>query len=244
MKLAREAGAKAKEETTRVIGIVTRDGKPVTGGRVGAWQKLRKERNRVNATVQRGRTVPAAGYEFGWAKVGPDGRFAIENLKGYPTFRSWYLVFEGPEDKTSVVGPIEFTAKDREVRADIPVVTDGAIEGRIDHVPTAMAGQVWVVAFDEGIFRREVLTRSDGTFRIEGLPPGRYGLKAGHDGYRDPHVPRADDLSKLDPSVWKNPAEPWQGAVVATVESGRTAGGVVLDLRPPGPIVDPPDRVK
>lgn len=43
VKLAREKSAKAKEETTRVTGIVTRGGKPVAvGGRVGGWRKRHK----------------------------------------------------------------------------------------------------------------------------------------------------------------------------------------------------------
>ena len=73
---------------------------------------------------------------------------------------------------------------------DIAVTDGGAIEGRVENVPAAMAGQVWVIAFDATILRREALVSADGTFRLEDLPPGRYGLKAGHDAYTDPHVPR------------------------------------------------------
>jgi hypothetical protein len=241
VKLAREAGEKAKDETTRVLGIVTRDGKPVAGGgRVGAWQKRRKEWDRVNAAIERGRTVPTDGFEFVWSTAGSDGRYSLENLKPGSRFGTWYFMYEEPGRAPSVVGPVKITAKDRTLTIDIPATAGGTIEGRVEHVPPAMAGRVWVVAFDAGVIRREALVAPDGTFRLENLPSGRYGLKAGHDAYEDPHVPRAPKGSRLDPSWWEKSAEPWQGAVVATVEPGRTVRGIVVDFRPPGPIVDSP----
>ena len=42
----------------------------------------------------------------------------------------------------------------------------------MENVPAAMAGQVWVIAFDATILRREALISADGTFRLEDLPPG------------------------------------------------------------------------
>jgi len=47
-----------------MTGVVTRGGKAVGGGRVGGWQKRRKEMNRINAAILRGRTLPMWGYEF------------------------------------------------------------------------------------------------------------------------------------------------------------------------------------
>ncbi|HZW30459.1 MAG TPA: hypothetical protein VFF52_07090 [Isosphaeraceae bacterium] len=239
VKLARETGEKAKEETTRVTGVVTRDGKPVAGGgRVGGWQKRPKEMNRVNAAIERGRTIPMDGFEFAWSRVGPDGTYALERLKAGPWFGPWYFVYEEPGRAPTVVGPVTITSKDRSLKVDIPLDEGGAIEGRVTNVPAAMAGQVWVIAFDAGVIRRESLVAADNTFRLENLPPGRYGLKAGHDAYVDPHVPRWKAGEKPDPAMWQKSAEPWQGAVTVTVEPGRTARGVILDYRPPGPIVD------
>jgi hypothetical protein len=79
VKLARATGEKAKDETTRVTGVVTRGGKAKGGGRVGGWQKRRKEMDRVNAAIHRGRTLPMWGYEFVRTTVNPDGTFALEN---------------------------------------------------------------------------------------------------------------------------------------------------------------------
>jgi len=240
VKLSRATGEKAKEETTRVIGRITLGGKPVLGGRVGGWQKRRKEMDRVNVAIHRGRTVPMWGYEFVQTTVNPDGTFALENLKAGPWFGPWFFVYEEPAGAPTIVGPIAITSKNRNITVDIAVTDGGAIEGRVENVPPAMAGQVWITAFDATILSREVLVSADGTFRMENLPPGRFGLKAGHDAYTDPHVLRWKEGERPDPKVFEKRAEPWQGAAVATVEPGKTTRGVVVDFRPPGPLVDPP----
>ena len=64
-------------------------------------------------------------------------------------------------------------------------------------------------------------------------------MKAGHDAYTDPHVPQWKAGEKPDPKEFQKLAEPWQGAVVVTVQPGETVRGVVVDFRPPGPLVEP-----
>jgi len=223
-----------------VTGVVTRGGKAVGGGRVGGWQKRRKEMIRPNAAILRGRTLPMWGYEFARTTVNPDGTFALANLKAGPWFGPWFFVYEETTGPPTIVGPVTITSKDRTMTVDIAVTQGGAIEGRVENVPTAMAGQVWVIAFDATILRREALVSADGTFRLEDLPPGRFGLKAGHEAYTDPHVPRWKAEEKPDPKDVQKLAEPWQGAVVVTVEPGKTAHGAVVNFRPPGPLVEPP----
>jgi hypothetical protein len=244
VKLARATGEKAKEETTLVTGVVTRGGKAVGGGRVGGWQKSRKEMNLVNVAILRGRTLPMGGFEFVWTTVNSDGTFALKNLKAGPRFGPWFFVYEELTGPPTIVGPVTITSQDRTVTVDIAVTQGGAIEGRVENVPAAMAGQVWVIAFDATILRRAALVAADGTFRLEDLPPGRYGLKAGHDAYTDPHVPRWKAEEKPNFKDFERLAEPWQGAVVVTVEPGKTARGVVVDFRPPGPLVEAPEAAK
>jgi hypothetical protein len=244
VKLARATGEQAKAETTLVTGRVTRDGKTGGGGRVGGWQKGRKEMNRPNVTIHRGRTVPSSGYEFAWTTVNPDGTFALKNLKAGPRFGPWFFVYEELTGPPTIVGPVTITSDDRTMTVDIAVTRGGAIEGHVESVPAAMAGQVWVIAFDATILRREVLVSADGTFRLDDLPPGRYGLKVGHDAYSDPHVPRSKPGERLDPKDFQKLAEPWQGAVVVAVEPGKTVRGVVVDFRPPGPLVEAPEAAK
>ncbi|WP_169977692.1 carboxypeptidase-like regulatory domain-containing protein [Tautonia rosea] len=194
--------------------------------------------NRVNAAIRRGRTVPMNGYEWAWSRVEADGSFAIDDLAIDTRWGSWFLVYDGTDGASAVVGPLDIGRDDREVEVEIPVLEHGSIEGMVEHVPEAMAGQIWVVLFDDGVVRRETLASPDGAFRFDRLPPGRYGLKAGHDGSKDPHVPSLD-RENPDPTLWQKPAEPWQGAVIVAVEPGETAERVVVDARPPGPIVEP-----
>ncbi|MEW4566964.1 carboxypeptidase-like regulatory domain-containing protein [Tautonia sp. JC769] len=239
--MTRAESEAAKEQTTRVVGVVTRDGTPIAdGGRVGAWQKRRAENDRVNANLRRGRTVPSSGFEWRWVPVESDGSFVIEDLAIHPRSRDrpWFFVFDEPGGASATVGPLEIGRDDREIEVEIPVFEQGSIAGTVEHVPEAMAGQIWVVLFDDGVVRREVLANLDGSFRFDRLPPGRYGLKAGHDGSRDPHVP-VIDRENPDPTLWNKPAEPWQGAAIVTVEPGGTSTGIAVDARPPGPIVEP-----
>jgi hypothetical protein len=239
VKLTVAQSEKAQKETARVSGLVTRGGKPCAGGgRVSGWRKRPKEFDRVNAAIRRGRTVPAEGYEAVWARVASDGTYTIEGIEAGPGFGSWYFVYEEPGQPAAIAGPVKITNKDRLVKVDIAVSDGGSIEGKIENLPASLAGQVWVVAFDSGVMRAEVLAAEDGHFRFEKLPPGRYGLKAGHDAYEDPHVPTSQPGKSLDPSWWGKPAEPWVGAAAVTIEAGQAARGVKVDFRPPRPIPD------
>ena len=230
VKLVREKGTKATEERAGVAGVVAGAGE---GGRVGAWQKLR-EHIRGNVPMRRGRPSPPGGYEFAASKVGPGGSFALDGLKP----GEWYFTFEEPGRASTLVGP--FALKKGEAAHPLTITpTPGAtIEGWVENVPPAMLGQVWVVAFDDRITRREALAGTDGTFRLEGLPPGRYGLKAGHDAYEDPqslgHL-RRPEMEKYRKELFE-PAEPWRGAVVVEARAGEMTRDVVLDFRPPEPL--------
>jgi hypothetical protein len=230
IKLAREKGEQAKEERVSVSGVVTSENKSVSGGRIGGWQK-RRELDRVNVAVHRGRTVTRDGYEFAWSPVRGDGSYHLENLKP----GAWYFTFEQPGEAPTLVGPIELKKGERSRSLDIAAVSGGTVEGRAENVPPSMSGMVWVVAFGDSVLRREARVATDGTFRLERLPPGRYGLKVGHDAYEDPHITKG----RSQPEEFKKKAEPWQGAVVVTVKPGETARGVVLDFRPPGPLQEP-----
>lgn len=186
--------------------------------------------DRVNVPMHRGRTVTRGGYEMAFARVGPDGRYSIEGL---PPAHKYYLLYEAPGAPSTRLGPVDVRAG-QPTTADIAVTPAGAIAGRVANVPEAMAGMIWVVAFDDTTVRREAAVSPDGTFRIDDLPPGHYGLKAGHDAYEDPHSPK-DDL----PRNARLESQPWSGAVNVDVNSGETAGGILLDFRPPPPLEDP-----
>jgi hypothetical protein len=241
IKLRRE-GRGSDADRIRLVGTVTREGRPVTFGRISAWWQ-REEFARVNAGVERGRTVPAPRFEMLHAPIRPDASYAIDDLKlrlGNPG--RWLLVVEEPGHAPAVFSSLGLRSGETQRTLNLDAQEGGSIAGRIEHVPEAMAGQIWVVAFNENLIRREARVGRDGAFRLDGLPPGRYGLKVGHDAYRDPHIPdigrMGQERTPEQQALWRKKAEPWQGAVEAIVHSRRTTCGLVIDFRPPGPIKD------
>jgi hypothetical protein len=187
VKLRREGHAPDADHT-RLVGTVTREGRPISLGRVGAWWQ-RDEFDRVNSGVQRGRTVPSPRFEVLHVPLRPDGSYALNDLKirmGNPG--RWFVVVEEPGHAPAVFGPLPLNTGKAQQTMNLDAGEGGSIAGRVENVPASMAGQVWVVAFNENVIRREARVSRDGTFRLDGLPPGRYGLKVGHDAYKDPHI--------------------------------------------------------
>ena len=151
----------------------------------------------MNAGVQRGRTVPSPRFEMLHVPVRPDGTYAIDELKlrlGNPG--RWFLVFEEPGHAPAVFGPSSLKPGERSRRSTWTSWRAGRSPGGSSTSPRPMAGQVWVVAFNENVIRREARVGRDGTFRLDGLPPGRYGVKVGHDAYRDPHIPEIPPIGQ------------------------------------------------
>lgn len=241
IKLRRE-GRGPDVDHVRLVGTVTRDGRPVTSGRVGAWY-LRDEFNRINAAVQRGRTVPAPRFEMHHVAMQPDGTYVVEGVEVHPGRRGrWFLMFEEPGHAPTIIAPEALKVGERQRTINLEAVEGGALGGKVEHVPESLAGHVWVVVFNENVVRREVRVGRDGTFHLDGLPPGRYGLKVGHDAYSDPHIPKlpaaGEKSTPGEQAAWNKTAEPWQGAVEATVRSSATISDIHLDFRPPGPLIE------
>jgi hypothetical protein len=241
IKLRRE-GHGSDADHIRLVGTVTREGRPITFGRIGAWWQ-RDEFDRVNVAVQRGRTVPAPRFEMLHATIRPDGTYEIDDLKLRPGNPGrWLLVVEQPGHAPGVFSSLRLNSGETQQTINLEVEEGGAITGRVEHVPEPMAGLVWVVAFNENVIRREVRVGRDGTFRLDDLSPGRYGLKVGHDTYRDPHIPEIGGIGQertpQQRALWRKKAEPWQGTVEAIVRPRRTTSGLLLDFRPPGPFED------
>jgi hypothetical protein len=211
----------------RISGTITDGRKPVAA----AWVSLRApaaERNLGVAAMRRGRTVPI-GPPFAPSKClsAADGKFSLRvHYAG-----QWFVVVDEPQGRRTIVGPLEI-ALDESRALDIRAIAGGTVTGRVGNIPDDWQGSVWVVAFERTVHRAEVRVNKDGTFQFENLPPGEYGLKVGHDGYADPEIPRSSDyqeLMKLLQTVGREPARPWQQAVVVTVTTGGTTSGIELE---------------
>lgn len=218
-------------EGQRITGVVTDGRSPVPS----VWVSLHPPE--IPATVemvsiQRGRTVPTYRDYYGAQCLSSqEGTFSLR----VPHAGPWFVAVDEPDGKRTMVGPVEIGASENR-KIDINTVRGGAIVGQVADVPGDWTGCMWVVAFDRKAHRAEARVRKDGTFRLENLPPGEYGLKVGHDGYTDPEVLRAPDqasLLKLLREAGQKPADPWREAVVVQVTSGSTTEGVELNCPQP-----------
>jgi hypothetical protein len=134
-------------------------------------------------------------------------------------FRSetWYVAAEEPGQAVTQVGPI-LMALNQNRTVDIACTPGGRIRGRVEGVPRGWEGHVWVIAFSGAAVRTEVRVAQDGTFTLPPLPPGGYGLKAGHNAYEDPDV-HPGGLMREHPESFKETGDPWKQAKVVKVET-------------------------
>ena len=94
------------------------------------------------------------------------------------------------------------------------------------NVPAGWEGHLWAVAFNKTGIIVDTRVNPDGTYCFQHLPPGKYGLKVGHNAYYD---------SELTPP-WK--IEPLQGRmesrgqpVAASKVANVTAGHETRERR-------------
>lgn len=198
---------------------MTYRGRPVPD----AWVSLHRHRtgseNRVNVDLQRGRTSPNEEDSSPFKTISAkDGHYRLD----VPYQDSWYLIAEEPGGACTIVGPKNIE-RNQHLDVDLEIPESGSIQGRLANVPKGMAGQLWVIAFDRTLHRAEARVSIDGTFRITHLPPGEYGLKAGHDGYQDPEVPCGENIPK---ELFEQAAKPWHAAVIVRVGSAQKVTGI------------------
>jgi Carboxypeptidase regulatory-like domain len=203
----------------KIQGRLTRHGRPVTSAWVGGV-RVRSERKLPYVDIQRGRTVRTEWNPFSFATASSSGGYSIELRND----DRWYVVVEEPNQAPTIRGPFEM--KMGQIRKlDIELEPGGSISGHVRGIPPDAAGQWWVVAFDRGVWRSETRMNKDGSFRLDRLPAGDFGLKVGHDGLHD-----ADNPDHPSESEMNNAADPWHGAHVVTLRAGQALTDVVLDV--------------
>ncbi len=161
---------------------MTRDGRAVQSGWVGLWA-LRRSPNAANAPVLRGRTVVGDPVSYTSAAI-HDGSYRLD-----VPFQSeaWYVVVEEAGHPLTQVGPVSIALKEQKT-LNITCTHGGRIRGRVKDIPAGWEGHAWVVAFSKTAVQAEVRVEPSGHFALPSLPPGEYGLKAGHDAYDDAEV--------------------------------------------------------
>ncbi|HEV3302860.1 MAG TPA: carboxypeptidase-like regulatory domain-containing protein [Planctomycetaceae bacterium] len=220
-----------------IAGTLTRGGQPVPVAWVTLWG-MYKERNTPNASVLRGRTVPAGGY-ISQSVVSSSGSYSVSA----PHQGRWYVVVEEPNHAPTIRG-LEVRLN-QTLKLDIPLDDGGKISGRVRGVPTDSAGDWRVVAFDRTVWKAATRIGVDGTFCVDRLPPGEYGLKVGHDGFHDTDVPRRNSWAEKFPDdVWKTTTNAWRGATIVNLANNRQVNDVMLDLPHAAALADAPARLE
>ena len=210
-----------------ISGTVTRKGKPMKVGWVGLW-RMPGQRNAVNSPILRGRTVVGKPYTYASSPVF-NGKYSIN-----VPFQNdnWYLAAEEPGQPLTLIGPIKIDLNEKK-QMDIECTDGGSIRGRVKNMPQGWEGHLWAVAFTKTAIQAETRVSRDGEFCFKSLPPGDYGLKVGHDAYKDSEVPHP-----LSPEEWKKvseiKADPWQRAILVNVKAGQETKDMELALPPPG----------
>ena len=158
-----------------------------------------------------------------------DGSYALNvppRVNGPTLGDERYLVMDEPGQPLTQVGPISLRA-DEAKTLDIACTAGGQVRGRVAGVPADWRGFAFVAAFNATGIRAEARVAPDGSFTLPPLPPGEYGLKAGHDAYQDAEV-YPGFLAQEHPESYQIIADPWKRAVRVTVAARQEVGGVVV----------------
>jgi hypothetical protein len=223
-KMSKKKDGSAPPIVPQVIsGVVTRNGQPVRSGWVGLWE-VRRTRNAANAYVARGRTVVGDPITPASALI-RDGAYRL-NVP-YQS-ESWYVVVEEPGQPLTQVGPISIALKEQKT-VNIDCTEGSRIRGRVIGIPAGWDGHVWVVAFSKTAISAEVRVDATGQFVLPALPPGEYGLKAGHDGYDDAET-YPGNLVDQHPEAFEKNADPWKRARRVTLARGHNQAIVEVEF--------------
>jgi hypothetical protein len=214
------AGSRPAVATQAIEGTAMRDGMPVRTGWASLW-KHAATRDAVNVVTMRGRTAEPGPIVYDRAPI-RDGRYRLE----VPNPGRWTVVVEEPGRPPTLARGVE-VAFGQTKPLDLACGPGGTISGWVDGVPDAWRGRAWVVAFSKHSVHAEAPVDADGHFRLPTLPPGVYGLKAGHDAFADAERIRASDLKAAD---FDRPAEPWKRAVSVELWPGQDVDDVTLVL--------------
>jgi hypothetical protein len=219
----------------QLVGTVTREGRPIKTGWIGAWTP-EPVGNRVGVSVTRGRTIEeGAGYASAPIR---NGAYTLDMSA---EDRPWYLVVEEAGQPSTQVGSIHI-APGEQKKFDIVCTAGGEIRGCVLGVPHEWAGHVWIVAFTKTGIPIEKRADADGQFRLIRLAPGEYGLKAGHDAFKDSEILDFDGddwfrdsvlgLRDVPKELDGKKAEPWKRAKVVKIEAGQSVKGIEIELPP------------
>lgn len=210
-------------------GRVLHEGKPVADG----WLRVEiplEECDIWNVRLVRGCPVPVGTGTIERVAIATDGSFELKSV--HPGFA--YLVADVPglplQVRATQILPHE-AWPDGRPEFQFEAVPPGKIQGSVQDVPPMMRGRLWAVAFDEAVVRRAVRIRADDTFVFEGLPPGDYGIRVGHDSWSR----LQGNYPEIFPKDAEEPitAQPWTGIEPIHLAPGATVDSIEVRFGAP-----------
>jgi hypothetical protein len=192
--------------------IVDPDSQPVAGARIwiNTWEdKLLVEGvSEADGRFRLGPTEPVYRH-FADVVIDADG-FARQYILG-----GSYSIYAGAD-----------CAAGEKRSLDIACVDGGTINGTVTNRPAPWSDHLWIVAFTDTGVRAETRVKPDGTFSFRQLPPGRYGLKVGHDTFHDSEVAHGP----VSEEAWNTVSDPWKRATAVELSPGQESPGIELQL--------------
>lgn len=153
-----------------------------------------------------------SGPTYG-AQTADDGSFSIT---GIPATKDYILTAARASYATGRI-TLTLARDEKRKNADLKLVPVGAIRGRVTDSKGEPAEKVTVTA--EGVDRKRATTDENGEFRIGGLAPGRYRVKAQRDGAARNFMVKPEIMS--DGSVQLRDATTWYPGVLAARQARR-----------------------
>ena len=224
-----DGGAANRSPKVAVSGTVApTGGADPAGALVTLWKVPRSAAGAANAALAFGRLIPNPPRCVAVTVADANGRFQLDVLRAGGDFllrADAAPAGSGPVTAATrpapAVAPVSVPAGLAPEAVTLAPTAAGSIRGLPDE-SSIVRGSGWAVAFDDAGFWRAVPLAADGSFVLAGLPPGRYGVKAGRLGGEDREA--GAGALPINPSpADAGPPDPWRRATRASVEPGAAA---------------------
>ena len=209
-----------------IKGTIQLDGNPISVARAAIWT-IPREEDVINAHVIRGRTSAGDGYVWDTQMV-KNGMFSLD--VSYPSDK-WYVLVETPERVVALGGPFTI-AKGESKSVELISRRCGSVYGQVSNFHT-IREPLYAILFSDIGLQFETRVANDGSFSLENIFPGKYGLKIGTDAFIDSEIPGHEkELSEEECWEWNQvPSDPWKLAFEIQVQEGEVLSGINVEFQ-------------
>lgn len=209
-----------------ITGTIQMDGNPISVARAAIWTKPR-EADMINAHMIRGRTSAGDGYVWDTQMV-KNGMFSLDVT--YPSDK-WYVLVETPERVVALDGPFTI-AKGETKSVELVSRRCGSVDGLVSDFHS-IREPLYAILFSDFGLQYEARIAIDGSFALNNIFPGKYGLKIGTDAIIDSEIPGHEkELTEEECWEWNQlPSDPWKRAFEIEVQEGEVLSGIKVEFQ-------------